>query len=425
MTNRVRVWLVTILVVAFLLRLAWAVSEGRAAQPRNELGGDAYGYEVAGQSIASGDGYTGVDGAPTAYHPPGYPYLVGATYLLSDDAVIAPKLLNVALGTLAVLLTFSLGCRLFTRATGLVAAAILAVWPGVIFFVALPMPEAVTTVLVAALLLGGLSLTERPTPLRFLAAGLALGAAVLIRTELMLLPLAFLPELRRNVPARAALSATLFAAALALMLAPWVIRNSVRMDSVTFSTGFGDNVYVGHNPLTDGGGQLHDALFAQYADLSPAQREVAYNRAATREALRYVRDHPGDDLALIPGRLQHLWVGDDPALYIARGFDLTRTGRDRLLSLTANVFWYFVIGAAALSVPSWIRFNRRQWSLPIVVLSWCILFGVVTHGEQRYHVALAPVLAILAARTVVLAWAAIRRRAGATSSASQTDAITA
>ena len=62
-----------ILLAAFGLRLAYV-----AVTPDYAIVHDARGYDEHAQSIARGEGFSEqLTGEPTAFRPPGYPYLLG------------------------------------------------------------------------------------------------------------------------------------------------------------------------------------------------------------------------------------------------------------------------------------------------------------------------------------------------------------
>src|SRR5919197_2670526 len=69
-----------VLLVALLARLAFV-----GLTPGYELSHDPADYDKYARSIATGHGYpdAAAPGRPTAYRPPGFPYLLGAVYKLT------------------------------------------------------------------------------------------------------------------------------------------------------------------------------------------------------------------------------------------------------------------------------------------------------------------------------------------------------
>src|SRR5206468_9363115 len=65
---------------------------------------------------------------PSAYRPPGYPYLLALVYRIRGDSVGAGQVLSALLGTLAVMLLMLLAERLWDRRVAVAAGLIAAVY---------------------------------------------------------------------------------------------------------------------------------------------------------------------------------------------------------------------------------------------------------------------------------------------------------
>ncbi|HWI17853.1 MAG TPA: hypothetical protein VNT81_08900, partial [Vicinamibacterales bacterium] len=120
------------------------------------------------------------DGRPMSYFPNGYPLLIYAVRSLAGD-INAPGVLvglNVLASTLIVPVVALIGARCFSARVGLVAAALVAVWPNQINYtrqILTEAPAAATIVLAVAALL-----SRRDA----MAGALAYGA-VLLRSTLL------------------------------------------------------------------------------------------------------------------------------------------------------------------------------------------------------------------------------------------------
>jgi 4-amino-4-deoxy-L-arabinose transferase-like glycosyltransferase len=100
--------------------------------------------------------------------------------------VLAPKALNVFLGAATVLAVYLLGARLFDRRAGLLAAALLALFPGQVFFSTLIMTEVFFAALLTTVVLLVIAWTladERPAAYKLLLLGLLLGYGAITRGE--------------------------------------------------------------------------------------------------------------------------------------------------------------------------------------------------------------------------------------------------
>ena len=250
-----------ILAVGAVLRVAWGMQAEGPVALRDPLL-----YLVLSEHVASGDGYTygpGPDQGATAYYPPGYPVLLGAVIwlvrLLPGDvtALGAAVGLNVVLSVATIGLVFVLARRLAGADAGLVAAAIWALWPNLVFHSAIVLTETLFLFLFVLLLvvtLGDPAAARAPGRARLVGIGVLFGLCVLVRPVSLVAAPAFLvlwwgPAVRQ-VAWRFALAAL---AALAVLV-PWAVRSTLVMDApVALSLNLGDNLCLGHNPGASGG----------------------------------------------------------------------------------------------------------------------------------------------------------------------------
>ena len=94
--------------------------------------------------LLHGDGFT-LDGNPTAYRLPGYPLLLAATYAVFGDSKTPIRMLQVIADVISCLLLFSIGKKMFSEKVGLLAAAILALFPIQVLYVSHLMTETIFT----------------------------------------------------------------------------------------------------------------------------------------------------------------------------------------------------------------------------------------------------------------------------------------
>src|SRR5215213_9163050 len=138
LTPHQRRWLLLVLAVAAALRIAWSIYAARQPVGLHDQGL----YLLHASRIADGEGYGFPTGEPTAYYPVGYPgALAGVIWLarqlpFSDMPYIVSAVFNIVLGTVTVLLVFELARRLFEPTVGLVAGAVVAVWPNLVYHAA-------------------------------------------------------------------------------------------------------------------------------------------------------------------------------------------------------------------------------------------------------------------------------------------------
>jgi 4-amino-4-deoxy-L-arabinose transferase-like glycosyltransferase len=178
-------------------------------------------------------------GKPTAARVPGYPLflaVVSPGIHDFDSFYMVAKASQWLLDLVTGLLIFFLGLRIAGRTAALVATAAVMAHPLLVWLSNAVLSETLATTVdtaaIALLVAAADARLARPRAHRAAAlAGVALGAAVLVRTDgLLLLPaLALVPRLRRDT-LRSWLRPLLTSLGLfALTLAPWAVRNQVQL----------------------------------------------------------------------------------------------------------------------------------------------------------------------------------------------------
>ena len=341
-------WLGAILALAAALRIAWVLYAAREPQGLH----DPIFYYGYGQGIANGFGYALPDGA-TAYYPIGYPATLAAVYYLvghtpiPDNLVLATGFFQVFLSVATVALVYYVGRRLFTPAVGLVAALWMALFPNLIFHTAVYLTETLFIFLVLAALAVLFSFRwreERPGWTRLLVFGLLLGFSALVRPiSLLFLPLLPIAWLIAGFGWQRALGYSgAVLVVTAAVIAPWTIRNAVRMDAfVIISTNVGDNLCMGHHAGAPGHFTLPERCFAEeeYAGLDRPAFEVARNNDNIRKAIPFALKNPRFELKLLSRKAYHLWRHDHDGLWAVESYgDDPFIGSDlSLVILTDNV----------------------------------------------------------------------------------------
>ncbi|HEX5711716.1 MAG TPA: glycosyltransferase family 39 protein [Solirubrobacterales bacterium] len=285
-----------------------AIAADDGYRPHN----DAFEYDYTARSIAAGEGYPPsgylLQGGPTAVRGPGYPYLLGTTYALSDDSRTAGRLLGAALGVVVVLLLYLLARRIWGRRVGLVAAGLAAVFPPLVLLSRDLVSETLFIALELGALLCVLNFRRAGGALRWAAAAGALcGLAALTRNTALAL---MLPVALGVWTARPALRlASLAAPGLALICAalvvlPWIVRDA--------------NEFGRFVPITTSGGI---ALSGTYNETSEADPDAhgAWRNPQVVPGLTALFTTPGRDEAEVDAELRERaidFAGSNPA-YVA------------------------------------------------------------------------------------------------------------
>jgi 4-amino-4-deoxy-L-arabinose transferase-like glycosyltransferase len=403
---------VAVIVVALGLRLGYV-----ALTPDYRIVHDAHDYDMHAQSIAIGEGFSKrLTGKPTAFRPPGYPYLLGGAYRAfgverapDADRIVVARRLGAVLGTLGVALIGVLAFQLFGRAAGLVAAALAAVYVPSFLVSAAIMSEQLFVVLMLATVVAVIHQRRSAHRLPFaLLAGSLAGLAVLTRANglILLVPLAFAawPAPRRSW--RSLGPPVVLVLVALLTVAPWTVRNARQLHAFV--------------PVTT---QLGWALAGTYNDEARADRvnpaswrslrrvdeyrplvrnfatvpEVVMERRLRRAGLEFIGRHPGYPLKVAYWNTRRL-------------LDLASWQWSRHTASTVSVgpgwsdagvvsCWIFLALAlagatrpAARQVPAWL------WAVPLVLYLSVVFLAAET---PRYRAPLDPFVVLLATCTLM------------------------
>lgn len=380
-----------IVAVALILRVAWALWIPVA--PYSDPGA----YLAMAENLLNHGVYGFEPDVPSGQWPPGTSAVYAALFFVagSSPAVIAG--FNIAVSLANVLLTWAVGREIGGGRAGLVAAAIMAVWPQMIFFVTIPASE---PLFIAALLLSAL-MWRRATGAHWgyaVTAGLFLAAAAYLRSVALLFPLVFLAAAlltRACPPSHAVARIVILCLAMAAAIAPWTYRNYQVFDAfVLISANFGSNLHIGNRPggtgrFQEGGGARDDGADMNQADAS---------RAMGREAAAIILDDPARFLRL---SLQKLILTHDRetigVAWNAQGFEGRLGGRgETALKVLATGYWYAVLAATALSIGALLVFGPRA-GLALPLLAWAYFAGIhaVVLAGDRFHMPSTPFMAVI------------------------------
>ncbi len=365
-------------------------------------GDDASYYRLASQSARY------LQGAPLdpTYSPPlwgGDAYLFGAFVYLETGLFLVfgpdariPILLNSALAIVTSILIFDLTTRLFGSRAGLMAAAIVALFPSLILWSALNLKDSPTITLAVLAIWAVVRFQLHPRAVYFLlpfAAGEALitlrsyVAATIAIAALASIALVTMPPLRRAV-----------AVALAGVLTVVIVIQSLN----AIGSGIGEQLLLAFEH--ERAGMAVGARTGFVSTPSPT-----LNPPAT--AVVAVAPHP-DEVAQVPGRtLSYLPIGLSYALFAP--FPLAARRLQELAAAPEMVGWYLLVVAGFATL--W-RERRRWLYLSPIVLAIGGLMVVLALAEGnvgtlfRHRAMVVPFAAALASPSLIAAWAVLSRR---------------
>lgn len=157
------------------------------AQGERVVWGDEPFYLWLGRNWVSGKGYAFV-GRADVHHGPLFPCLAGLLYLVTGDLALSSEILYMVFGSLLVWPVYAMGKELYGRRVGLIAAALVAVFPALTASVLHwgSMTEPLYMFWVYLGLWAGLAICFAPSPVPlgvYPLAGLSFGLAYLTRPE--------------------------------------------------------------------------------------------------------------------------------------------------------------------------------------------------------------------------------------------------
>jgi hypothetical protein len=374
-------------VVGFALRLAF----GLGYWQHRPLTHDEREYLALAKNLTLGKGFVydtpDVEGVSAAQfgRAPGYPFflaLIGAGRGDFDATPARVKLAQSIVGSLGVWLIGLIAFGSAGPRAGIVAAAIAAAYPPLVWICSYVFSEALySTMTLASVVLLNRAL-ERTDVARAtvvaIGAGLVAGVAILVRPAMLVfLPIAalWLIALRRTH-----LAVTLVVGA-ALVVAPWTIRNArVYHRFVLVASEGGVTFWTGNHPRARGEGdlaanpdlKLADLAFrAEHPGLTAEQLEPLYYR----DAIRSITDNPLRWVGLLVKKMFYTVVPAGPSYALHSPLYRFVSIASYLLLLPVGV-----LGA----VYWWRRPHRPETLVPLAASA--VIVCIVFFPQERFRI---------------------------------------
>jgi len=372
---------------------------------------DSQKYDLWARTLASGKWL----GSSIFYQAPLYPYFLGVFYTLFGPSALLVRSANALLSALSCVLLCAAGRRFFGKPVGMVAGAILAIYPTSLFFDS-QLQKSSLDLFLTCLLLYLLSLFSRQRPYLLLAGtGLVLGCLILTRENAFsLVPVAMayayftspLPGFRSGL-----IRLSLLAAGLTAVLLPVGLRNYAVGGEFHLTTSqMGPNFFIGNRPGADG---LYSPLIAGRSEVFFESRDAT--DLAEREAGR----------RLSPGEVSQFWMGkalgaieSDPlawlrlmirkALLLLNRVEIPDTydqysyaDWSRLLRVVTPLLHFGTLLPLAAAGIWMTRSRRRELWVLYVVLAMYAFSVILFYVFSRYRFPLVPVGLLFAAAGIV------------------------
>jgi hypothetical protein len=373
--------------------------------------------------LSSVEEYDPIRGIPTSFRAPLYPTFLALVYFFGGtdfSRFFAARLAQaIFLGAPLAPLTYWVAHRLFLlssfipslkeeRRKKIERAARTAAWIVACYPMLLVYPLGLGTenpffLLLLASFLFLLTSIQKPTSLHFLLSGIFLALTTLTRS--VILPFAFaafclLLFLHRQ---RALLAILAFL----LVISPWVIRNSLLHQKLTgIETSMGYNLYLGYHPQGNG-----SFVFGPSLDLLTILDDAERDRIGTEKAVEFIQGQPERFVPLAINRLGFFFGLEKRVLmYFYSNNIIGYVPLPLLLTISAILLLPFVI--ISVSASFGLAYLRRKPGHILLILLFVgyVLPHVLILSEDRFHLALVPYIAVLAAQVWVNGFAPLSVR---------------
>jgi 4-amino-4-deoxy-L-arabinose transferase-like glycosyltransferase len=377
---------------AFVLRLAHVLAMTDSPYFNNPII-DAQEYERIGAAIARGAGHP----ENVFWHPPAYPYFLGAVWAVSRGSYLAPRLMQALFGAFVVVLTAWIGARTFRQRVGLVAGMGAALCGTLLYYDAELLAASVGVFFVMASVALALLAAEHGRRLLWTAAGLVGGLGALTVASSIVVPLIVAVFARRR--------SVWVVLGLALALAPATLHNRRQGGEwVLISSNGGVNLSIGNNPNYEQMVSVRpDKNWLrlvqepeQFGIYSPAAKSSYF----VRKAVSWAVHEPAAFARLQLHKMKLLVSGDEifrnQAIYPARQYSPIL--RALLWKIPGLAFPFGVLMPLA-AVGLWL--GARQAPLLVALVGGLAATVLMFFVTSRYRVPLLPFLLIFAAYAAI------------------------
>ena len=342
--------------------------------------------------------------APYPEHGPGYPFFLGGLLAVFGGTLTPVRVVQAILGAAGCVLTARVAARTLTPRAFLPAGLLQAAYAPLIYLDTALLAESLFVFLLVLSL--ELATDAKGRTGHWLASGLALGAASIVRPTGLVLAMVYLVMLFRSERRETAPRlAVVFAIGVAALVGPVVLQNWRTSGIVGVQAYGGLNTYLGNRPSGDGGARARlggewDALEGQasVAGTSRADQDPYY----LARTLTEIRERPLGYARLLANKLA--WMTQAEELRDTHSFYFFR----EVFPLLAWLPGFGVIAAFAVVGLIGVRGPAAGWLVwSLVALACTVVFLVV---GLRYRVPMVPILIAFAGAGVATIIERIRAR---------------
>jgi 4-amino-4-deoxy-L-arabinose transferase-like glycosyltransferase len=397
---------------------------------------DMFQYDMLARSIAAGNGYRWYAeadlptvlpylkldlasinydprGVLTSFRPPLYPVFLALIYLVFGVGTYRfffARLIQTVLGALIAPLTYALAKRLFPNRdpAARISALVITLYPMLVIYPISLATENLFFVLVLCSILALLIAKESLDIALvgkgkvssffyrsrwFMLSGLLLGLTCLTRSVAQVLTLFAVIWVWLFLKERSHALIVLMMAGLVVI--PWIVRNSLIYRQFTgIETALGYDLYLGYNPNGTGTFQYPQSL-----DLMTIVNDAERDKVGMQDTIGFIKADPGRVIYLLIRRAGYFFSLERRAItyfysndYFGHISTPVLGGIFALFCLPFTVI--STTGVASLPLITW---RKETWLLALFLVGY-ITPHLLIISEDRFHLAIVPFLAILAAQ---------------------------
>lgn len=281
----------------------------------------AWEYEDIAQNILAGKGFIYPFGQWKYPHlattEPMYPYLTSLVYAAMGRHRLAMVAVQIIISVLLILIIYRLGKRIFNFETGMIAAFIVAVHPGFIFYDVKNLhPLGLGALCIASSIWLIILFKEQPSIKTASRAGFISGIGTLARGTVgsfFFLGIIWL-LLKQRKNKRMFLLLLVMVSCFTAAIAPWTIRNYLYLktfvplrSTVGLAFWYGNNEHATGSSMTRDGKSMISTISYEVEKKLSVANEVGQNLIFKDEAIKFIKANPGLFLKLTLKKVFYFW----------------------------------------------------------------------------------------------------------------------
>jgi 4-amino-4-deoxy-L-arabinose transferase-like glycosyltransferase len=368
-------------------------------------------YNLLAANIIKGNGFSFDGQTPTAFRPPLYPAFVALIYYIANSAnIIYVRIAQIIISLFNIVLVYLIGKDSFNKGTGILAALIFSIYPTLLGFNIFLLTEALFTFFLCLSYYFLLCFLKRERYICVILAGFFLGLTCLTRSLILGLGFligAFLLYRRRADLKKSVIYTALFFLSLALIITPWIIRNSRLFHAFSLiDTASGAQFFTGNSRYTllNRSWDFHPdfqkdytAAFQDYIKAhNLAANEATKSRAGIAKGLEFISGNPLLTVKRDIIKIFNLWGAEREIMAaFMKGYFGPQDKWLIFLVWAAIIFSYsFLVLTGVFGIIFGYAENKAAGQFFLLTVFYFTFIHALVFGHSRYHVPLVPLIGI-------------------------------